>query len=81
MLVSQPQGDIFPWSKIFDYKDELNDHFEDINERIVMVANERISQSVAEELNKKSLIRFHTKLTKFLKESNIVIPQPLNDSV
>jgi DNA-binding ferritin-like protein len=25
---------------IFDYKDELNDHFEDVNERILMVGNE-----------------------------------------
>jgi hypothetical protein len=40
MQMSQPQDDIFPWAKIFDYKDELNDHFEDINERITMVANE-----------------------------------------
>ena len=43
MQVSQPQDDIFPWSKIFDYKDELNDHFDDINERILMVANDRMS--------------------------------------
>ena len=74
--MSQPQDDIFPWAKIFDYKDELNDHFEDINERITMVANEGMTYQVAEQLIKKSLIRFHTKLTKFLKESNINIPQP-----
>ena len=37
------KDNIFPWLKIFDYKDELNDHFEDINERILMVANETMS--------------------------------------
>ena len=38
-MQGQPQDDtIFPWFKIFDYKDELNDHFEDVNERIVMVS-------------------------------------------
>ena len=37
-IMVQPQDGIFPWQKIFDYKDDLNDHFEDINERIIMVA-------------------------------------------
>ncbi len=71
MEMSQPQDDKIPWAKIFDYKDELNDHFEDINERIVMVANDMMSEKVAELLNKKSLVRFHTKLGKFLKDCNI----------
>ena len=78
--MSQPQDDIFPWARIFDYKDELNDHFEDINERIAMVANNAMTKQVAEQLNKKSLIRFHSKLTKFIKESNINKPQSLNDN-
>ncbi len=43
MEMSQPQDDTFPWAKIFDYKDELNEHFEDINERIAMVANDMMS--------------------------------------
>ncbi len=78
--MAQPQDDIFPWSKIFDYKDELNDHFEDINERIILVANERMDQSLAEQLNKKSLVRFHSKLGKILRENNINIPQPENEN-
>lgn len=35
----QPQDQNFPWHRIFDYKDELNNHFEDINDRIRMVNN------------------------------------------
>ena len=72
--MAQPQDDIFPWSKIFDYKDELNDHFEDINERINMVNGDRMSQFVAEQLNKRSLVRFYIKLGKILRENNIDIP-------
>jgi hypothetical protein len=37
-MQGQPQDDTFPWFKIFEYKDELNDHFEDINERILMMS-------------------------------------------
>lgn len=51
--MSQPQDDTFPWAKIFDYKDELNEHFEDINERIAMVANDMMTVKVAKILNKK----------------------------
>lgn len=70
-MMAQPQDGIFPWSKIFDYKDDLNDHFEDINDRITMVENDQMNQQLAEQLNKKSLIRFHAKITKILRECNI----------
>ena len=37
-----------------------------------------MNQEIAEKLNKKSLLRFHAKLTKFLKESKI---DPQNDDL
>ena len=37
-----------------------------------MVENDTMSKQVAEQLNKKSLIRFHAKITKILTECNIM---------
>ena len=74
--MNKSEESIFPWSKIFEYRDELNDHFDDINERILMVGKDEMNYQAAEKLNKKSLIRFHAKITKFLRESNI---NPQND--
>lgn len=44
MYNQQPQDESLSWFKIFDYKDDLNDHFEDINERILMVQEGYMSQ-------------------------------------
>ena len=43
-MESQPQDDILPWSKIFDYKDKLRDHFNDIIDRVDMVCKEEITK-------------------------------------
>lgn len=56
---------------IFDYKDELNEHFEDINGNIDMVAKDSNLPNVGVKLNRKSLTRFHAKLTKILKAMSI----------
>ena len=72
-MEGQPQDENFPWFKIFDYKDELNDHFEDINERILMVSKGDMNRQVAEKLNKKSILKFHGRLTKFIRNNNIII--------
>ena len=44
-----------------------------------MVKNGEMNQLAAENLNKKSLVRFHAMLTKLLRESNIN-PQPENEN-
>lgn len=44
-----------------------------------MVKNGEMNQQAAENLNKKSLVRFHTMLSKLLRESNIN-PQPENEN-
>ena len=62
---------MFPWHRIFDYKDELNNHFEEITERIRMVENGELNMQAAENLNAKSLVRFNAILTKLLRENNI----------
>lgn len=43
-MESQPQDDILPWLKIFDYKDKLRDHFNDIIDRVDMVCKEEITK-------------------------------------
>jgi hypothetical protein len=43
-MESQPQDDILPWSKIFDYKDKLKDHFDETIDRIVMVCKEDMTK-------------------------------------
>ena len=70
-MESQPQDDILPWLKIFDYKDKLRDHFNDIIDRLDMVYKDEITKQVAEKRNKTSLIKFHMFLTKFLRDNNI----------
>ena len=67
----QPQDDIIPWNQIYEYRDELNNHFEDITARIILVGKEELSKEAGEQLNKKSLVKFHDFLSKFLEQRNI----------
>lgn len=42
-MMNKSEESIFPWCKIFEYRDELNDHFDDINERILMVGKNEMN--------------------------------------
>lgn len=70
-MESQPQDDMLPWLKIFEYKDKLRDHYNNILDRVDLVCKEEINKEYAEKLNKASLIEFYAFLTNFLKENNI----------